>query len=495
MLRSDHAQNQCQCRSGDRIDSQHTNIVWFRQDLRLQDNPALAEAARRGTVLPIYILDDTNCGHWRMGGASRWWLHHSLTALNRSLQGNLLVLNGDPLQLIPALVHDNDVSAVLWNRCYEPWRISRDNQLKDTLRAQNIEAQSFNASLLWEPWQINKADGSPYRVFTPYFRKGCLQAPSPDVPKAAPARLSLCRSVTGRYDSAISRLGLLPRIPWDESLAATWQTGELAARVQLQRFLDEGLTGYREGRDFPARTSVSRLSPYLHFGEISPRQVWHDVQAAGIAAGAERDLDHFLSELGWREFSTYLLYHNPELPDKNFQRKFDNFPWRHDPALLRAWRSGHTGFPLIDAGMRELWQTGYMHNRIRMVVASFLVKNLRLHWREGARWFWDTLVDADLANNSAGWQWVAGSGADAAPYFRIFNPVTQSEKFDPCGDYIRRFVPEIAGLPDRYLHDPSSAPVTALEQAGVQLGRDYPRAIVDIRQTREAALQAFRSLP
>jgi len=469
-------------------------IVWFRQDLRLQDNPALRAAAAHSTVLPVYILDDVNSGQWRMGGASRWWLHHSLISLNRSLQGNLLVLEGDPLQLIPALARDNEASAVYWNRCYEPWRTTRDSKLKSSLQAQGIKVQSFNGSLLWEPWQINKSDGNPYRVFTPYYRKGCLKATPPPFPEGAPSDWSMVRDPGASYNNGIKSLNLLPTIPWDKPLASTWQIGESAAQKQLQHFLDKRLTGYREGRDFPAKTSVSRLSPYLHFGEISPRQVWHEAMAAGTTTGTERDLDHFLSELGWREFSVYLLYHNPDLPEKNHQQKFNNFPWQNVPDLLHAWQKGQTGYPLIDAGMRELWQTGYMHNRVRMVVASFLVKNLGLHWREGEKWFWDTLVDADLASNSASWQWVAGSGADAAPFFRIFNPVTQGKKFDPRGEYIRRFVPELASLPDRHIHNPSEAPDHVLTQAGVQIGRNYPAVIVDLKQTREAALKAFKSL-
>lgn len=445
-------------------------------------------------MLPVYILDEHNSGQWCMGGASRWWLHQSLTALNHSLEGKLLVLRGDPSSLIPALVQDSGACAVHWNRCYEPWRVIRDKVLKEKLRNQAIEVRSFNASLLWEPWQVNKADGTPYKVFTPFYRKGCLQAASPSQPVAAPQTLHLSELPGTDFEQDIARLELMPDIDWYKSLEQCWHIGETAAQERLQEFLDQGLAGYRKGRDFPADKNVSRLSPHLHFGELSPREVWHQAQAAGIAAGDEKDLEHFLSELGWREFSHYLLYHNPDLPEKNYQQKFDAFPWQDKPEHLRAWQKGLTGYPLVDAGMRELWQTGYMHNRVRMVVASFLIKNLMQDWRHGQAWFWDTLVDADLANNSASWQWVAGCGADAAPYFRIFNPVTQSQRFDPEGDYIRRFVPELAGLPDKHLHDPGSAPADVLARAGVRLNKDYPRAIVDLRSTREAALQAFKAL-
>lgn len=428
-----------------------------------------------------------------MGGASRWWLHHSLQRLNESLQGRLLVLRGDPLQLLPALVEQSGVRAVHWNRCYEPWRIRRDSVLKERLQSASIDVHSHNGALLWEPWQVLKSDQTPYQMFTPYYRRGCLNAVAPRRPLPAPALLSLQES-SGAGVAGIDALQLRPTIPWDRTMAATWQIGEQAAQRRLEDFLEVGLVGYREGRNIPQRPNVSRLSPHLHFGEISPQQVWAQAQQAGLAQHAEDDLDCFLSELGWREFSTYLLYHQPSLTRENLQRRFDRFPWGEDRALLQAWQRGLTGYPLVDAGMRELWQTGYMHNRVRMVVGSFLVKNLLTHWHHGEDWFWDCLVDADLASNSASWQWIAGCGADAAPYFRVFNPVTQSEKFDPQGVYIRRYVPELARLPDKYLHDPSSAPVAVLSAAGVVLGRDYPRAIVDLKESRERALAAFKTL-
>ena len=466
-------------------------IHWFRQDLRLADNPALTEAARAGQVLPVYILDDEAAGDWAMGGASRWWLHRSLEALNDSLGRRLRVMRGGADRLLPKLAKEVGADAVYWNRCYEPWRIERDSRIKQRLQESEIEVHSHAGSLLWEPWQVLKADGAPYRVFTPFYRKGCLQQPAPRKPLAVPDVTWVAKE---DEPEPIDSLGLLPDHPWHESFAAHWQIGEAAALRRLDEFLHNGLVGYKKGRDCPARENVSRLSPALHFGELSPNQVWYAAAEAAVAKNCERDLESFHSELGWREFSYYLLYHFPQLPEQNFQSQFDGFSWRKDDSQLRCWQRGQTGVPLIDAGMRELWQTGYMHNRVRMVVASFLVKNLRLHWREGERWFWDCLVDADLASNSASWQWVAGSGADAAPYFRIFNPVLQGEKFDPGGAYVRRWVPELAGLPDKWLHKPWEAPADVLLQAGVEPGKSYPRPIVDLAASRKAALDAYSRL-
>ncbi len=471
-------------------------VHWFRQDLRLADNPGLAHAAANGSVLPVYILDDDNAAAHKMGGASRWWLHQSLNALNHALDGRLVVLAGDAAHLLPALARDCGARMVTWSRAYEPWRIDRDSRIKATLTAAGIAAESFNASLLWEPWEVLKDDGTPYRVFTPFYRRGCLKAVPPRQPLPLPSPLDLVSDAgCPQGQGAIDNLGLLPDLDWINGLEERWAVGEAAAKDRLSAFLDEGLAGYKEGRNFPARRHVSRLSPYLHWGEISPNTVWYAVRDQ-IDSGAcpERDGDHFLSELGWREFSHSLLFHFPDLPRKNLQPRFDHFDWRDDPGALARWQQGMTGYPIVDAAMRELWQTGYMHNRTRMIVGSFLVKNLRLHWHHGERWFWDCLVDADLANNSASWQWIAGCGADAAPYFRIFNPITQGEKFDPDGDYIRRYVPEIAGLPDAFLCSPWTAPAEVLAAAGVRLGVTYPHPMVDAKASREAALAAFSAL-
>ncbi|MBK7189725.1 MAG: deoxyribodipyrimidine photo-lyase [bacterium] len=460
-------------------------IHWFRQDLRLADNPALHRAAAAGRVLPVFVLDDVNAGSLRRGAASRWWLHHSLAALDRSLQGRLVLLRGDALDLVPALAAQVGATAVHWNRCYEPWRIARDTKLKEKLAAQGVAAVSTNGSLLWEPWDVSNAAGKPYQVFTPFYRKGCLNAGAPRLPLPRPETLTLAEPPAKAL--SLAALELLPRIRWDRQLEPHWQIGEEAATARLASFLAGGLRGYREGRDFPARPHTSRLSPALHFGEVSPNQLWY-----GARAGAEGpDLDHFLSELAWREFSYALLFHHPTLPTDNLQPSFDAFPWDDESTLLRAWQRGQTGIPFVDAGMRELWQTGWMHNRVRMVTGSFLVKNLLLHWQHGEAWFRDCLVDADLAANSASWQWVAGCGADAAPYFRIFNPVLQGRRFDPDGAYTRRFVPELAGLPDRWLFAPWEAPAAVLQAAGVELGKDYPRPVVDLAASRQRALAAY----
>lgn len=463
-------------------------IHWFRQDLRGSDNPALIQAAKHRRVLPIYILDDTNSGAYAMGGATRWWLHHSLNALSKSLGNKLSVYQGNPQDIIDSIVTRFEVSGVYWNRCYEPWRIRRDTKIKEQLKKKGIDVQTSNGSLLWEPWTIAKEDSTPYKVFTPFYRKGCLKAKLPREPLSAPENIEYIIDHQGQV--GIDALMLLPRIRWDKDLLPHWEIGETGAKRRLEAFIDQGLAHYKNGRNIPAKPYVSRLSPYLHSGEISPNQLWHAIRSIGD----DEHTDHFCSELGWREFSYNQLYYNPELPRENLRSKFDDFPWIRNEAYLRAWQTGETGVPIVDAGMRELWQTGYMHNRVRMIVASFLVKNLRLHWHYGARWFWDTLVDADLANNSASWQWVAGCGADAAPYFRIFNPVTQGQKFDPDGDYLRRYVPEIAALPDKYLFNPWEAQESILHEAGIKPGKTYPVPVVDLKKSREEALKAFQSL-
>ena len=468
-------------------------IHWFRQDLRLSDNPALVQAAQHssqsgGEVLPIYILDDKNAGAGRMGAASRVWLHHSLSNLQEQLQGRLQFFCGDAERILQELVDELKPCAITWNRCYEPWRIKRDKRIKAMLQEQGVEVQSCNGSLLFEPWDILKNDGTPYKVFTPFYRKGCLNAPTPRSPLSVP-EMQLA-DIQPQSALPLKSLELLPIIKWDEGVAKYWDISEAGAKSRLYDFVNNGLNGYKEERNFPAKNNVSRLSPYLHFGEISPNQVWHAVQTKE----ANADSDHFLSELGWREFSYHLLYHNPDLPTRNLQAKFDVFPWVENVEHLHAWQNGKAGIPIVDAGMRELWQTGFMHNRVRMIVASVLVKNLRLDWRAGERWFWDCLFDADMANNAASWQWVAGSGADAAPYFRIFNPVTQGTKFDPDGEYIRQYVPELRDLPTKHLFAPWEAPPLVLAGAGVELGKTYPKPIVDLSASREAALAAFAGL-
>ncbi len=468
-------------------------IVWFRQDLRLFDNPAFSAAVRSGApVMPVYVLDDDSAGEWAMGAASRWWLHRSLESLHKDLGGHLRLFQGKADDVIPRLADRVSAGGIYWNRCYEPWRIARDTIIKKALIEDGRDAQSFNGSLLFEPPNIAKADGTPYKVFTPFYRKGCLASgPPPREVVDRPADFRLYEHDAG---TELEGLGLLPDIRWYGEMENTWSPGEHGAQARLDAFLEQGLQDYRSGRNRPDKEAVSRLSPHLHFGEISPHQIWHDAKALAGDSSIADNIDHFLSELGWREFSYYLLYHWPELPRTNLQNKFDRFPWRDDTNALERWQRGLTGYPIVDAGMRELWRTGYMHNRVRMIVGSFLVKNLLLHWHHGEDWFWDTLADADLANNSASWQWIAGCGADAAPYFRIFNPVTQGQKFDPQGAYVRRYVPELAKLPTRHLHNPWETPADVLADAGVKLDEHYPAPIVDLKASRERALAAFRSL-
>ena len=463
-------------------------IHWFRQDLRLGDNPALTNATQHQQVLPIYILDDINAGDNAMGGASRWWLHNSLHSLAQSLGDQLSVYQGNPIEIFKDIIARIETGAVYWNRCYEPWRIDRDAKIEGFLQSSGIAVQISSGSLLWEPESISKDDGTPYRIFTPFYKNGCLKAQPPRKPLTAPVGVKYISDDHGR--SKIDALKLLPTKRWDTKFEPHWSISEESAQKCLQKFMDHGLKEYAEGRDHPAQPYVSRLSPYLHFGHISPNQLWYGVRSKRNNENAKK----FSSELCWREFSYSQLFFNPELPRKNLREKFDDFPWIKDDNRLLAWQQGQTGVPMVDAGMRELWQTGYMHNRVRMIVGSFLVKNLLIHWHHGERWFWDTLVDADLANNCGNWQWVAGCGVDAAPYFRIFNPVSQGKKFDPGGHYIRQYVPEIAKLPNKYLFSPWSAPADILKGAGIKLGETYPTPIVDLKKSRDAALAAFHSL-
>lgn len=471
-----------------------TAIMWFRQDLRLYDNPALLKAVAIGQVLPIYILDDINPQNWSMGSASRVWLHDSLKALDKTLGGHLKLFVGDAKSVIDNLVTEHDIDAVYWNRCYEPWRIKRDTKIKAQLTTREIETQTFNASLLWEPWTVLKNDDTPYKVFTPFYRNGCLKKPEPRAPFKSPPEISFFECKKQCAGSLkIEELKLFDSQSWQNKIQREWRIGELAAQQQLDSFCDDSLSQYQAGRDFPSLQATSKLSPHLHFGEISPHQIWHRMTLEK-AQMMQNDADHFLREVAWREFSYYQLYHFPQLPDEVFNPKFKHFKWLEGSESFNLWTRGQTGYPIVDAGMRELWQTGIMHNRVRMIVASFLIKNQLLHWQKGERWFWDCLVDADLASNSASWQWCAGSGADAAPYFRIFNPVLQSQKFDPEGEYLMRYCPELASLPPKLRHAPWLAKPEALELANIVLGVDYPLPMLDLKITRQRALDAFKSL-
>jgi len=421
-------------------------LLWFRQDLRLSDNPALAAALeRRGPVIPVFIWAPEEEGAWPPGAASRWWLHQSLASLSGALEkrsARLIIRRGRTLDMLDRLLTETGADAVLWNRRYEPAAIARDREVKSALRASGFAAESFNASLLFEPWTIRNNSERPFQVFTPFWR-ACLSRSLPPVSPEVPKRLPSPKEWP--VPLAIADLGLEPAIDWAGGLREVWQPGEAGARSQLRRFLREALAGYPGNRDRPGLAGTSRLSPHLHFGEISPGEVWRAV--AGMVDGNPKASEAYLRQLGWREFAYHLLYHFPETPHQPLREEFAAFPWKMHPEHFKAWKRGTTGYPLVDAGMRELWHTGWMHNRVRMVVASFLVKHLLIGWQAGAAWFWDTLVDADLANNTLGWQWVAGCGAHAAPYFRIFNPAIQAEKFDPAADYIRRWVPEQPARP------------------------------------------------
>ncbi len=472
-------------------------LVWFRQDLRCGDNPALYAANNEGApIIPLYILDDENAGEWKMGAASRVWLHHALKNLNADLSGHLILRKGNAKEILPQIIEETGAQSVYWNRCYEPWRVDRDKKIKSSLEDNDIEVQSFKGSLIWEPWTIKNQSGDPYKVFTPFYKKGCLPAGEPSEPLNAPERLTY-----GGSDNLLIKLDDLDLLPegegdWNKDVIKDWKVGEDGAQERLNDFLEDGLDGYKEGRNNPAEEHVSRMSPYLHWGHISPRQLWHAAKTYAHAHDVpSKDIDHFCSEIGWREFSYSLLYNFPDLPRENLQSKFDRFPWRKaDEEELNRWRYGQTGYPMVDAAMRELYQTGYMHNRSRMLVGSFLVKHMMVHWHIGEEWFWDCLFDADLASNSASWQWIAGSGADAAPYFRIFNPITQGEKFDTEGEYICKYVPEVKDLPQKYRNRPWEAPKDVLEKAGVKLGETYPKPLVEHMEARDRALEAFQSL-
>jgi len=473
-------------------------IYWFRQDLRLADLPGLAAAAAEGRpVVPCYILDDEAAGRWAMGAASRWWLHHSLESLRESIaaRGGALVLRRGPTrEVLEALANEFSAEAVHCSRCIEPAAAALEKALHSEFSARGTAFRRFPGSLLFEPEQVANRGGRAFRVFTPFW-KHCLGLPAPAAPLPIPPKLKF-PPIERDFAACADSLELQPRNPdraagWRDH----WQPGEAGAAARLADFLARGIDDYEEGRDYPARRNTSRLSAHLHFGEISPRQLWHAARSRrSVDPESGRQIDKFLSELGWREFSHHLLHHFPHLPERAFRENFSDFPWLGDAAKLEVWQRGRTGYPIVDAGMRELRHTGYMHNRVRMIAASFLTKHLLLPWQAGESWFWDTLVDADLANNACGWQWVAGSGADAAPYFRIFNPAVQGRKFDAGGDYVRRWVPELAGLPDRHLHDPSSAPRQVLADAGVKPGSTYPQPVVDHREAREAAMAAYGAI-
>ena len=474
------------------------SIHWFRLDLRLADNPALRAALKSGEpIVPVFVWAPDEEGDWPPGGASKWWLRQSLAALDKNLReigSRLVIRRGPTLETLRALVNETGAKAVFWNRRYEPAIIARDAKVKEALLGDGLVVESFNSALLHEPWTIQNKSGKPFQVFTPFW-KHCLALSDPaellPAPKDIPSPKQWPKSL------ALDELKLEPKINWAGGIRAAWQPGETGAAAGLKRFLSGAFDDYAGERNRPDIVGTSRLSPHLHFGEIGPRQIWHGLARMAAKRGlkpAQWRGSQFLAEVGWREFAHHLLFHFPHTPIEPLRANFKHFPWRKDAAWLKAWQKGRTGYPIVDAGMRELWATGWMHNRVRMIVASFLVKDLLVSWQEGARWFWDTLVDADLANNTLGWQWTAGCGADAAPYFRVFNPTTQGETFDPVGEYVRHWCPELEKLPAKWIHQLEKAPPDILRTAGVELGRTYPQPMVSHAIAREVALEAFAQL-
>lgn len=475
-------------------------IVWFRQDLRLQDNPALHAALVRGeAMLPVYIWDEAGEWGWPPGAAARWWLHHSLLALDAALRergSRLVILRGDTESELRRVVETSGAGAVYFNRRYELAAVARESWIETDLAARGVEVRGFNGTLLNEPQAIANKQGRPFQVFSAYWRH-CLH-----LPVAPPIRVMEERfpaPAEWPESMRVAELGLVANGDWGTELRREWEPGEAGAARRLGRFLRSAIEGYAEERDWPAHDGTSRLSPHLHFGEVSPRQIWAAVRKMGRESGVfppHKGAAVFLAELGWREFAYHLLFNFPHTPELPLREEFAGFRWAEDPGdeKARAWRRGETGYPIVDAGMRQLARIGWMHNRVRMIAASFLVKDLRLPWREGAAWFWSGLVDADLANNTLGWQWSAGCGADAAPYFRIFSPVLQGRKFDPEGDYVRRWVPELARVPAKFIHAPWEASAEVLRAAGVRLGDNYPRPIVEHAKARAEALGAFRAM-
>lgn len=451
-------------------------IVYFKQDLRLKDNPALSKAAEEGApILPIYIIDTQYPGRWEMGGAQKAWLSAFLEEFRAEIP--LAVFKGNPVEIFKKMIDQTGAKHVFWNRSYEPFARKRDKELEAFLESKGVEVNTSNGSLLIEPWEVSTKKGTPFKVFTQFW-KTSLELIDPEEPLPIPN--------ASYFEIESEKFSFSPK--WGEKILQHWQVGEKGAEKLLERFTNEALEDYKSARDIPGEENTSRLSPYLHFGHISPRQIWHKVDRRKTGA------KHFISELGWREFSYHLLWHFPHIPERPFVDKFSDFKWDNKTEHLTDWQKGKTGYPIVDAGMRELWETGWMHNRVRMIVASFLTKDLFVHWKKGEEWFWDTLVDADLASNSASWQWVAGSGADAAPYFRVFNPVLQGEKFDPEGIYVKKWVPELQDIPAKWVHKPWEAPGLELRSWGVTLGDNYPHPLVEHKAAREEALKRFEQI-
>jgi deoxyribodipyrimidine photo-lyase len=468
-------------------------LVWFRLDLRLADNPALQAAVKHGgAVIPVFIHDPAAEGTWQPGAASNWWLHHALTDLAEQLAeagAPLVIRKGESLAELKKLVAETGADLVTWNRRHEPLIIERDTQVKTSLRNAGLQAESFNGNLLHEPHLIKTLAGNPFQVFTPFW-KNCLANLKFGTPLPAPKKLTACDQPL--QSTPVEALQLLPKIAWDTEMRSSWKPTRAGAEKRLRDFVAAPVKDYPTDRDIPKLDGTSKLSPYLHFGQVSPLEIVDAVRTAGKLGS--KGGDKYIAEVGWREFSQHLIHHFPETPDRPLRKEFEKFPWQPDKKLLRAWQRGRTGYPIVDAGMRQLWATGWQHNRVRMIAASVLVKHLLQPWQAGAKWYWDTLVDADLGANTMGWQWAGGCGADAAPYFRVFNPVLQGEKFDPEGDYVRRWVPELAKLPAEWIHQPWEAPMHVLAEAGIRLGKDYPVPLIGLTEGRDRALKALKGM-
>ncbi len=474
-------------------------VLLFQNDLRLSDHPALRTACEQYEwVCPLFVHSDENERPWPLGGASKWWLHHSLASLSERLASHgakLVIRSGEVVECVTKLVDETEAAAVAWSTRYEPHSLRFERRLQNSLEERGVACHPCDGRTLSAPDGIATKQGKPFQVFTPFWKACVDRLVATGLPDPLPAPHQIPALQKRIASESLGDLGLLPRIPWDAEFPKSWTPGETGARARLKHLLSI-IFEYADLRNRPDLDGTSCLSPHLHFGEISPRQVVHAVLAEVGLSREEWDKlptgpKTFLTEIGWREFSHAVLYHWPHTDREPLRPKFASFPWKKDRRALQAWQKGMTGYPIVDAGMRQLWQTGWIHNRVRMIVGSFLTKDLLQPWQEGAKWFWDTLVDADLANNTMGWQWVSGCGADASPYFRVFNPVTQGEKFDPEGTYIREWVPELAKLPTRHIHAPWEAPEAVLASSGVTLGETYPEPIVDHAQARVAALEAL----
>ena len=472
-------------------------IVWIRRDLRLTDNPALFHAAQRSkSVIPVFIWAPEEEGNWRIGEAQQWWLHHSLEAFSASLNTHrlsLVIRRGPSATVLRTLAKESGASAIFWNTVYEPTEKERDNRIKDFLHQHGIETIQWETQLLHQPTEVLTGSGTPYKVFTPFWRKLVSNLVVP-LPLPPPAFTPITDTRGSLASLHINDLALLPKLNWADEFHDVWTPGEDAAIQRIQKFLHNNVKAYSTQRDFPSIDGTSMLSPHLHFGEMSPATAWHQCTQEFPDTWQNDHVSPFLRQLIWREFSYHLIFHFPYTANNNLRTAFDRFPWSTDQEKLAIWQKGETGYPIVDAGMRQLWRTGWMHNRVRMVVASFLTKHLLTHWLEGARWFWDTLLDANLPNNTMGWQWAAGSGADAQPFFRIFNPMNQGKKFDPQGDYVRKWVPELAKVPDSFIHEPWLMSPLQQQKANIRLGTHYPMPVIDHKEAREIALSAYKNI-